>query len=116
MLDHIQLAPTWRGFGLGVVLAGLAIQRLSGGCPAAICYPASLTNETEAIDNADTIDNVDAIDKEDRVTRQARAKLSAVWSQRGFEHFRDGVHVLDLGMITLDEAVERLRERISRLG
>jgi hypothetical protein len=37
-----------------------------------------------------------------------------VWSQLGFEHFRDGVYVLDLGTITLDEAVEQLRERISR--
>jgi hypothetical protein len=45
VFNHVQFAPAWRGFGIGVLFAGLAIQRLFGGCQAAICYPASLTND-----------------------------------------------------------------------
>ncbi len=41
----------------------------------------------------------------------ASACLSEVWSQLGFEHFRDGLHVLDLNLVTLDARLERLRKR-----
>jgi hypothetical protein len=39
------------------------------------------------------------------------AGLSELLSQLGFEHFRDGVHVLDLNLVTLDERLEWLRKR-----
>jgi len=103
ILNQVQLSPEWRGFGLGVVLAGLAIKRLSRGCQAAVCYPWPLNGP----DNDQT--------DEDPIQRQvAVATLSDVWSQLGFEHFRDGVHVLDLALVTLNEAIERLRERVIR--
>lgn len=47
-------------------------------------------------------------DPEDHV---ARAKLSEVWAQLGFEHFSDGVHVLDLNLATLDESLEQLQKK-----
>lgn len=96
ILKKVQLRPEWRGFGIGVLLAGLAIKRLSGGCQAAICYPTPLDDQA---------------DEDPARRRAAVATLSDVWSQLGFEHFRDGVHVLDLAFVTLDEANERLRER-----
>jgi hypothetical protein len=36
-------------------------------------------------------------------TRTGHQKLGKVWAQLGFEHFRDGVHVLDLNLVTLEE-------------
>jgi hypothetical protein len=39
--------------------------------------------------------------------------LSEVWGQLGFEHFRGGVHGLDLNLVTLDESLERLRKQVA---
>ncbi len=50
---------------------------------------------------------------EDSVERGvAMATLSEVWGQLGFDHFRGGVHVLDLNLVTLDESLERLRKQV----
>jgi hypothetical protein len=40
ILKTAQLTPEWRGFGLGVLLAGTAIKKLSGGVRFAVCDPA----------------------------------------------------------------------------
>lgn len=40
ILNSVRLAPDWRGFGLGVLLTGTAIKKLSGGVRAAVCYAA----------------------------------------------------------------------------
>ena len=42
ILHSVRLAPEWRGFGLGALLAGTAIMKLSGGVRAAVCYPAPI--------------------------------------------------------------------------
>ncbi len=100
ILASVRLAPRWRGLRLGVLLAGTAIKKLSGGVRVAVCQPAPLNEPPEG--------DVD----EDPVEREvAIACLSEVWSQLGFEHFRDGVHVLDLNLVTLDERLEELRKR-----
>jgi GNAT superfamily N-acetyltransferase len=85
ILNRVDLTPGWRGFGIGVLLAGLAMKRLSRGCQGAAVYP----------DEA------------------AADKLSTVWAQLGFEHFRDGVHVLDFAITTLDETIGKLHVRIA---
>lgn len=98
ILGQAQLAPAWRGRGIGVLMAGLAVKHLSGGCQAALCYPAPL----------------DRPEDEDAATwHGAVESLSSVWSQLGFEHFRNGVHVLDLALVTLDEAIDRLQRQQS---
>ncbi|MCE7011806.1 hypothetical protein LWC34_54680 [Kibdelosporangium philippinense] len=97
ILNRAKLAPQWRGFGYGVILTGLAIKRLSGGCRAVVCYPAPLADND---------------DLDDAVRRAATARLSEVWAQLGFEHYRNGVHVLDLALVTLDEALKELRARL----
>lgn len=99
ILHHVHLSPQWRGYGIGVLLAGLAIKRLSGGCQAAICYPAPLDWPE---------------DEEAAQWQAAVAALSEVWSHLGFEHFSNGVHVLDLALVTLDEAIHRLQQRLER--
>ena len=40
VLHHVQLTPLWRGFGLGPLLAGSAIKRLSSGARVAVVHPA----------------------------------------------------------------------------
>ena len=99
ILNSVRLTPEWRGFGLGVLLAGTAIKKLSGGARAAVCYPAPISEPgDEEPDSA-------------AAREQAIAALSRAWAQLGFEHFRDGVHVLDLSLVTLDESLRRLRTR-----
>jgi len=99
ILNYVRLAPDWRGFGLGVLLTGTAIKKLSGGVRAAVCYAAPK-------------DELDAEEADDLVAREhAITTLSRVWAQLGFEHFRHGLHVLDLSLVTLDEHLERLRKR-----
>ena len=48
ILHSVRLAPEWRGFGLGALLAGTAITKLSSGARAAVCYPAPLNEQTDA--------------------------------------------------------------------
>lgn len=97
IIHELRLEPEWRGHGLGPLLAGLAIKRLSGGCQAAVCYPAPLD-----WDENDTTTRWDA----------ATASLVATWSRLGFQHFRNGVHVLDLALVTLDDAIARLQHEV----
>ena len=96
--------PQWRGFGLGALLAGTAIRKLSGGARAAACYPAPLNELTEAGPD----------DQGDADWDKAVAALQQVWARLGFEHFRDGVHVLDLSLVTLDEKLGQLRKNAER--
>jgi GNAT superfamily N-acetyltransferase len=79
VMDRVVLEPDWRGFGLGPILAGSAIRRLSAGCVAVVCEPGSADGRemTEAQHQA------------------ARRKLAAVWAQIGFNPFRDGIYYLD---------------------
>jgi hypothetical protein len=99
ILNSARLTAGWRGFGLGVLLAGTAIKKLSGGVRAAVCYPAPISEPGDEEQDGPA------------AREQAIAALSRVWAQLGFEHFRDGVHVIDLSLVTLDESLRRLRER-----
>ena len=47
ILNSVRLTPEWRGFGLGVLLAGTAIKKLSGGVRAAVCYPAPINEPAD---------------------------------------------------------------------
>ncbi|MFH9400786.1 hypothetical protein ACH4JS_13585 [Streptomyces sp. NPDC017638] len=96
ILNSAKLVEKWRGFGVGAALVGRAIKRLSPGCRGAACYPAPLEGR-----------------KEDRET--AVAALQRTWQQLGFEHYRDDVFVLNLGTVTLDEALPALIKRLDTL-
>jgi hypothetical protein len=99
ILHRVTLTPEWRGFSIGILLAAMAIKRLSGGCQAAACYPAPASGDPAAR-SAGT------------PSRPGIASLAQVWSRVGFEHFRNGVCVLDLSLDALDEAIIRLRTRL----
>jgi GNAT superfamily N-acetyltransferase len=100
ILHSVRLQPEWRGFGLGPLLAGTAIRKLSGGARAAVCYPAPPNEPTEVAPEGH--EGADSWD-------EAVAALGQVWARLGFRHFRDGVHVLDLSLVTLDEKLAELR-------
>lgn len=99
ILNSVRLTPEWRGFGLGVLLAGTAIKKLSGGVRAAVCYPAPIDEPADGEPDSHA------------PREQAIEALSRAWAQLGFEHFKDGVHVLDLSLVTLDESLGRLHKR-----
>jgi hypothetical protein len=104
ILHPVPLVPEWRGFGLGALPAGTAIRKLSGGARAAVCYPAPLNELTETGPG----------DQGDAGWDKAVTALQQAWAKLGFEHFRDGVHVLDLSLITLDENLGQLRKNAER--
>ncbi|MDJ0466873.1 hypothetical protein [Streptomyces sp. H27-C3] len=96
ILNSAKLVRKWRGFGVGAALVGRAINRLSAGCRGAACYPAPLDGPDE-----------------DRET--AVASLQKTWQQLGFKHYRDGVFLLNLGTVTLGEALPGLIKRVDAL-
>jgi len=101
ILNSVRLTPEWRGLGLGVLLTGTAIKKLSSGVRAAVCYPAPIDELTS-----------DELDDSER--QLAIAALDRVWAKLGFEHLRDGIHVLDLNLVTLDEHLGQLRKSAER--
>lgn len=90
IVNDVHVFPQWRGLSFGLLGTGLALQHLAPGSSCAALYPMEPGTEGEA----------------ERAASHAR--LSAYWGQLGFEPFRDGVHVLDLALITLDEAMTAL--------
>ncbi|WP_158894547.1 hypothetical protein [Amycolatopsis anabasis] len=99
ILDSVRRAPEWRGHGIGVLLAGTAIKKLSGGVRAAVCYPAPL--DAPAHQRGD---------ENPRERQAAITALAGVWGKLGFEHYRGGVYVLDLNLVTLDDRLRHLRK------
>jgi hypothetical protein len=106
ILNSARLAAEWRGFGLGVLLAGTAIKKLSGGVRAAVCYPAPIDDLTGG--RPDTGQGGPA------ERQKAVAALDRAWARLGFEHFRSGIHVLDLNLTTLDGNLAQLSKNAER--
>lgn len=106
ILNSARLAAEWRGFGLGVLLTGTVIKKLSGGVRAAVCYPAPIDDLTSG--HPDTGQDGPA------KRQKAVAALDRAWARLGFEHFRNGIHVLDLNLTTLDETLAQLRKNAER--
>jgi hypothetical protein len=99
ILDTVRLTPQWRGFGLGVSLAGAAIKKLSADARLAVCYPGPLD---------DNPDPAAEETPEQAARRRAVAALARTWATLGFEHFRDGVHLLDFGRVTFEDKLREL--------
>jgi hypothetical protein len=104
ILHNVHLTAPWRGFGLGALLAGSAVRRLSGGARAAVCFPAPINGPDLASPGGGG----------DAAWDQAVAALQRTWALLGFEHFRDGIFVLDLALITLDERLAQLARAAER--
>jgi hypothetical protein len=71
---------------------------------AAVCYPAPLNEPTGATPSG----------YDDNAWDQAVTALQRTWAQLGFVHFRDGVYVLDLSLVTLDERLGQLSRAAER--
>jgi hypothetical protein len=102
ILNTVQLWDEWCGFGLGVRLAGAALRRLSAGARAvafamAPADPAGWDPE-----------NPEQAGRDITV-----AKIDALAQGVGFEHYRNGVHILDLGARSIDDILDRLGEPVS---
>ena len=107
ILDRVRLTPQWRGFGLGVMLAGTAIKKLSADARFAACYPAPLDDDPDPA--------AEQTPEGQAARRKAITALGRTWARLGFEHFRDGVHVLDLGLVTFEEKLRGLHKSAQHL-
>jgi hypothetical protein len=107
ILDTVRLVQPWRGFGLGALLAAAAIKKLSADARFAACYPAPLDDIPDPAHDETPVGSA--------AHSKAVAALGRTWGSLGFEHFRDGVHVLDLGLVTFEEKVRELHETAQRL-
>lgn len=92
ILNSVDVVPGWRGYGVGVYLAGEALLAMDGDAHCVATVPAPMD------------------DSEGEVRQRAIRKLERVWAQLGFEPYRGGAWVLDPGLATLRDAVERMRE------
>ncbi len=99
VMDRVILEPPWRGLGLGAVLAGAAIRRLSQDCVAVACEPGS----------------ADGRELTDAQHREAAAKLSRVWERIGFEPFQAGVHILDCHLQRPQDLLAERQEEFNAL-
>ncbi|MGW1507228.1 hypothetical protein ACWCQW_54285 [Streptomyces mirabilis] len=92
-------AARWRGAGLGPVLAGTAIRRLSQDCVAVACEPGSAGGRelTEA------------------EHREAAVKLGRVWERLGFEPFQQGLLILDCHLQRTQDFLAERQEEFSAL-
>ncbi|MBT2508551.1 hypothetical protein J7I98_22205 [Streptomyces sp. ISL-98] len=102
ILTNARLERSWQGFGLGVLLTARAIDKLSPGCRGIACFPAPINGGPSDPDNKET-------------RPLAIATLGKVWEKIGFRHYRNGVFVLDLGTITLGEAIKDLTDSVSKV-
>jgi hypothetical protein len=92
VLDSAKMSKDWRGFGVGVYVAGLALRHLSAGARMAALYPAPLNKLDE------------------QAREVAIQKLGRAWSQLGFQPYRAGVWVLDLALLDLEQGIAALGE------
>jgi hypothetical protein len=104
IVHHVQLTPSWWGFGLGPMLAVSAIKRLSGGARAAVVYPTPLHEPPGATPGG----------YDDNAYDHVVTALQRTWARLGFEHCRDGVYALDLGLVTLDDWLGQLSRAVER--
>src|SRR5258708_3796994 len=104
ILHSVRLVPEWRGGRAGALLARPPVQKPARRGPPALPHPAPLNELTEAGPG----------DQGGADWDEAVAALQKVWARLGFEHFRDGVHVLDLSLVTLDEKLGQLRKNAER--
>lgn len=91
ILNSATLSTPWRGHGVGVWLAGEAIEVLANDAHCVVTHPAPLDGSRG------------------KERKLAIRKLQRVWEQLGFTQFDDSVWILDPALIDLQNALERMR-------
>ncbi|MGW3514587.1 hypothetical protein [Streptomyces hydrogenans] len=110
IVDRVRMDRRFRGQGLGVYLTGLALDYLSHGAGVIALFPSPLGDERRRVPPPGPREEGAKPDQE--VLAAARARLGHAWSRLGFEHYRNGTWILDPGMTTLDNALQRERQRL----
>ncbi|MEU9348026.1 hypothetical protein AB0D74_43205 [Streptomyces sp. NPDC048278] len=95
IVDSVSIDSRLRGHGLGVLLTGMALDYLSNGTGVIALFPGPVERRT------------------DTPYEEACARLGRAWSRLGFTPYRDGVWILDPGLITLHEAVAAEQQRLA---
>ncbi|MFI9811376.1 hypothetical protein [Saccharothrix variisporea] len=104
VIDTVRLEPAWRGYGLGPLCVGLMIERLAAGRRLVVLRAAPAERRTakgEVVEESSDAERDIAV-----------AKLGRLWSRLGFEHFKDEVWVLDLGLRTFEKAMDLVRAKV----
>jgi hypothetical protein len=97
ILHHVELEKDWRGSGwLGALLAGLAIEQLSGDCGLAFALASP----------------VNAASLEEATFKQAKVKLRRVWRKLGFKVFQDDVLKMNLTEIPFESGLRELKRHL----
>lgn len=94
IVDQVRIDPRLRGHGLGVYLAGAALDYVARECGVIALFPGPL----EATD----------VPRE-----EAYPRLRKAWSRIGFRPYRNGVWIVDPGLLTLRECLRNERDRLS---
>ncbi|MEV8441906.1 hypothetical protein AB0425_31385 [Actinosynnema sp. NPDC051121] len=105
VIDSVHLDSKWRGYGFGPLFVGMVIESLGAGRRFAALQPAPIGRQDAEFETSSQSDP-EASDL------TARAKLGVLWSQLGFEHFKDDVWVLDLSLPTFPKAMASIRSRV----
>lgn len=91
LCDRTWVKPEYRGHRLGLLIKAMSISALGRGCGIAVTYPAPFEG-----------------DYDDAERDRAIAAIGAHWAELGFEHFKNGVWVLDLSAITFQARMDDL--------
>ena len=94
IMDRVEVAPAWRGRGLGAFLAATAINKLSRGCAMVATYPSAYEHLGSDRYNAET------------------ERLQRLWSSIGFFPYEGGIYLLDPTLATPGAVYEEMLDRI----
>jgi hypothetical protein len=86
LCERTWIDPKYRGHDVGLLVKAMSLSALGRGCGIAVTYPAPFEGEHS-----------------DAGRKQAIKALGAHWGRLGFQHFKKGVWVLDLSLITFEE-------------
>lgn len=103
VMDRVTLDPSWRGHGLGSVLASEAITRLMAGCRAIACSPGLTDLSSRRLKDKAEWDHLNA-------------KVAQGWERLGFRPYRDNVYLLSPASQDLEEQRGVLRQHLADLG
>jgi hypothetical protein len=104
IIDSVWLEPSWRGHGLGPLLAGMVIEHLGEARQFVALQPAPIEHHDSA---GAVVEETSAVERSVVVE-----KLGALWAQLGFGLVDDDVWILNLGSTTFANQMNLVRSRL----
>lgn len=105
IIDSVWLEPSWRGHGLGPLLAGMVIEHLGAARRFVALQPAPIEHHDTA--GAAVVEETAATEPSVAVK-----KLGALWAQLGFVLVDDNVWILNLGSTTFAHQMSLVRSSL----